>query len=36
MNKMKKKYIKPQTTLVVLEIQNPLLVNSVNNGKDIT
>ena len=28
MNKMKKKYIKPQTTLVVLEIQNPLLVKS--------
>lgn len=36
MNKMKKKYIKPQTTLIVLEIQNPLLVNSVNNGKEIT
>lgn len=33
---MKKKYIKPQTTLIVLEIQNPLLVNSVNNGKEIT
>lgn len=33
---MKKKYIRPVSTLIVLEAENAFLVTSKDNGKEIT